>query len=565
MAKKAKKKYELAVPQWAKPAVKFIKKSTEPIVNAVMNSPQVKIIVNAVPKVVSPPPKSKRGESKKLPVTPKTVQPAKSAPVKKKNSPKREAKGTAWRNIKPADSGNAAQVNLQNKENSNNIKLSWEETVQMYVDDIRKGETHSGALRTLTLTSDPILSQLNNALNLSKIISSVADVSGVKGYYNKKVKSVEESFNDIGNQVYNSKIPFASNFVGAFTNSSDYRKNGPLPLETEAENKLLAGLNYLYFSKFGGGILNHADPLTTYNSIKDNTNMASVIGANMGGAFINGGAKMADGMANMCLDPYGTIEGMLHMASNPKETLQSVSKSIETFSFHMVNADSQEKARLQGTLLFDVASIVMLSKLGKGAEGAKEAQGANEAGGLVKRGVSINKTEAEMANASRGAGGPGVAEGTGKIKYDINGKYTGGRTQNELNALEYDPAKKAITNGSKNEAKIGLDLEEKGIIGQLERSPDPKAEFIDSITGKKYDVKSFESTPMGSDGVPITSPRKGAFKAENAMKNIVKEFERNGNDIVIIDKSKLLPEHVNELTNAIEGAGLSDKIIWWPE
>lgn len=409
MAKKAKKKYELAVPQWAKPAVKFIKKSTEPIVNAVMNSPQVKIIVNAVPKVVSPAPKSKRGESKKLPVTPKTVQPAKSAPVKKKDSPKREAKGMTWRNIKPADSGNAAQVNLQNKENSNNIKLSWEETVQMYVDDIRKGETHSGALRTLTLTSDPILSQLNNALNLSKIISSVADVSGVEGYYNNTVKSVEESFNDTGNQVYNSKIPFVSNFVGAFTNSSDYRKNGPLPLETEAENKLLAGLNYLYFSKFGGGILNHADPLTTYNSIKDNTNMASVIGANMGGAFINGGAKMADGMANMCLDPYGTIEGMLHMASNPKETLQSVSKSIETFSFHMVNADSQEKARLQGTLLFDVASIVMLSKLGKGAEGAKEAQGANKAGGLVKRGVSINKTEAEMANASRGAGGPGVA------------------------------------------------------------------------------------------------------------------------------------------------------------
>lgn len=158
-----------------------------------------------------------------------------------------------------------------------------------------------------------------------------------------------------------------------------------------------------------------------------------------------------------------------------------------------------------------------------------------------------------------------AAEGTGKIKYDINGKYTGGRTQNELNALEYDPAKKAITSGSKNEAKIGLDLEEKGIIGQLERSADPKAEFIDSITGKKYDVKSFESTPIGSDGVPITSPRKGAFKAENAMKNIVKEFERNGNDIVIIDKSKLLPEHVNELTNAIEGAGLADKIIWWPE
>ncbi len=85
------------------------------------------------------------------------------------------------------------------------------------------------------------------------------------------------------------------------------------------------------------------------------------------------------------------------------------------------------------------------------------------------------------------------------------------------------------------------------------------------MTGKKYDVKSFESTPIGSDGVPITSPKKGAFKVENTMKNVVKEFEKNGNDIVIIDKSKLVPEHVNDLRNAIEQAGLTDKIIWWPE
>lgn len=49
------------------------------------------------------------------------------------------------------------------------------------------------------------------------------------------------------------------------------------------------------------------------------------------------------------------------------------------------------------------------------------------------------------------------------------------------------------------------------------------------------------------------------------MKNVVKEFEKNGNDLVIIDKSKLMPEHVNELRNAIEEAGLTDKIIWWPE
>lgn len=77
--------------------------------------------------------------------------------------------------------------------------------------------------------------------------------------------------------------------------------------------------------------------------------------------------------------------------------------------------------------------------------------------------------------------------------------------------------------------------------------------------------RSGRSQQDGSDGVPITSPRKGAFKVENAMKNVVKEFEKNGNDIVIIDKLKLIPEHVNELRNAIDEAGLTNKIIWWPE
>ena len=158
----------------------------------------------------------------------------------------------------------------------------------------------------------------------------------------------------------------------------------------------------------------------------------------------------------------------------------------------------------------------------------------------------------------------GVGGGSEAL-YDVNGKYIGGRTEAELSALEYDPAKKAITSGSQNEAKIGLDLESKGTIGNLQRSADPKAEFIDSVTGKKYDVKSFQSYPIGADGNPITSPRKGAFKVENAMKNITKEFEKNGNDFVIIDTSKLKQEHIEQLKNAIDQAGISDKIIWWSE
>ena len=49
------------------------------------------------------------------------------------------------------------------------------------------------------------------------------------------------------------------------------------------------------------------------------------------------------------------------------------------------------------------------------------------------------------------------------------------------------------------------------------------------------------------------------------MKNITKEFEKNGNDFVIIDTSKLKQEHIEQLKNAIDQAGISDKIIWWSE
>lgn len=422
MAKKAGNTFKLGIPQWAKPVVNVVRKVAEPVVKELVKSPPAKALFKALPQVVSPVSKSGSTGNKKITSTPKTVQPAKSVPAKAQNSSKKEVKGTACSNIKPVKSETAAQVNLQN---NNNIKLSWEEMLQMYLDAVRKGETLTGAVRSLAVMSSPTLSQFDRTLKLSKIISLGAELTGAKNYYNKAAESIKGDFNDLGNQVYNAKIPFASNFVGAFTNSSDYKENGPLPLETQAENRLLAELNYLQYSKFGGGILNHADPLTTYNSIKDNTNMSSVIGANTGGFFINGAAKMADGMANICLDPYGTLEGLINLAANPKETFEAVSKGIETFSFHMVGADSQEKARLQGNILFDIASIVLFSQMGKAAEGTKGAQGANEAGGLAKRGVSINKTEAEMANASRSAGGPGVAEGAGKSVQTIKNRYPG--------------------------------------------------------------------------------------------------------------------------------------------
>lgn len=46
------------------------------------------------------------------------------------------------------------------------------------------------------------------------------------------------------------------------------------------------------------------------------------------------------------------------------------------------------------------------------------------------------------------------------------------------------------------------------------------------------------------------------------MKKINSEISRGHN--IILDVRELVDEHVIELKNAIEEAGLSDKVIWYP-
>ena len=93
-------------------------------------------------------------------------------------------------------------------------------------------------------------------------------------------------------------------------------------------------------------------------------------------------------------------------------------------------------------------------------------------------GVNIQKAEivgdaGEAADEVGELGGIVKKEGSKGLNnvdnplYDLDGNYTGGRTKAELDALRYDPAKKATTAGSQNEAKIGLDLERKRVIGKL--------------------------------------------------------------------------------------------------
>ena len=150
-----------------------------------------------------------------------------------------------------------------------------------------------------------------------------------------------------------------------------------------------------------------------------------------------------------------------------------------------------------------------------------------------------------------------MAEASNIVK---NNRYTGGRTQSELDELARDPAHaNAIRDQGIKERQIALDLEQQGRLGRVIRDPQAGggADFIDTTTGIKWDVKSFVSYPKGH-----TSARKGAFKVGDAMNNINKELNRGNN--VIIDTRQLIPSHITDLKNAINAAGIGNKIIWYP-
>lgn len=138
--------------------------------------------------------------------------------------------------------------------------------------------------------------------------------------------------------------------------------------------------------------------------------------------------------------------------------------------------------------------------------------------------------------------------------------YPGNRTHEEYEDLARDPShgNEVLPQGIK-ERDIGLELEKNGVLNKIirDKQDDKGAEFIDTVTGIKWDIKSFASNPNGHK-----SPRKGAFKLEKAIEKIEKEFAHNHN--VIIDTRDLTPSDKESLMKAIRDKGYSNRIIWYP-
>ncbi|MGH7450684.1 MAG: hypothetical protein ACRENG_05030 [bacterium] len=124
-----------------------------------------------------------------------------------------------------------------------------------------------------------------------------------------------------------------------------------------------------------------------------------------------------------------------------------------------------------------------------------------------------------------------------------------------VDELAKDPAHdRRISAKSMREAEVGIALEQSGKLkGPIRRDPRPDGgDFIDA-DGKIWDVKAFDSR---------WPPKKGGFKLDRDMRKIGNAITRG--EYLVLDTQNLVPDHVQELREAIESKGWSDKILWYP-
>lgn len=137
--------------------------------------------------------------------------------------------------------------------------------------------------------------------------------------------------------------------------------------------------------------------------------------------------------------------------------------------------------------------------------------------------------------------------------------FQGGRSREEYSALARDPARGTkVDYKGKKERSIALDLEQQRKLGKIIRDPqaDKGADFIDTTTGQKWDIKSPVSHPKGH-----TSAKKGAFNLGKMMANVRKELSRGHK--VILDTRRLTNADRQAFKDAIHSEGLDSNIIWY--
>jgi hypothetical protein len=144
------------------------------------------------------------------------------------------------------------------------------------------------------------------------------------------------------------------------------------------------------------------------------------------------------------------------------------------------------------------------------------------------------------------------------------------RNPEEFDQLQRDPDKNGgISEPSKDEARVGLDLAEQGRLpDDIQRPTEAdRGEFYSPSTGRHYDIKGVHSDWPPFNNVRDKSlPFKGAYdpaKNERWVKKLAEQIVEKQR-VVILDMRNANQAAIDDIKSIVEKNGWEDDVIWYP-
>ncbi|MFF9042197.1 hypothetical protein ACF090_42815 [Streptomyces sp. NPDC014892] len=144
------------------------------------------------------------------------------------------------------------------------------------------------------------------------------------------------------------------------------------------------------------------------------------------------------------------------------------------------------------------------------------------------------------------------------------------RSPEEFDQLQRDPDKNGgISEPSKDEARVGLDLSEQGRLpDDIQRPTEAdRGEFYSPSTGRYYDIKGVHSDwPPFNNVRDKSQPFKGAYdpaKNERWVKKLAEQIVEKQR-VVILDMRNANQAAIDDIKSIVEKNGWEDDVIWYP-
>ncbi|URM91586.1 hypothetical protein LUW75_18210 [Streptomyces sp. MRC013] len=144
------------------------------------------------------------------------------------------------------------------------------------------------------------------------------------------------------------------------------------------------------------------------------------------------------------------------------------------------------------------------------------------------------------------------------------------RSPGDFDHLQRDPDKNGgISEPSKDEARVGLDLREQGRLPEDIQRPTEadRGEFYSPSTGRYYDIKGVHSNwPPFNNVRDKSQPFRGAYDPANNGRWVKKLAEQivDKERTVILDVRNANQTAIDDIRSIVEKNGWEDNVIWYP-